>query len=446
MNQSFLEKAKKTSIMTKILFIGILMLILLIPLGMITDLTYERESRFNDAVWEVSDKWGSQQQVIGPILSIPYFTETRDKDGKIQRTEDIATFLPEKLEVTGNIIPEVRSRGIFDVVLYKNALDFKTQFEFPKIADLNLQENNFLWDQATVSLGIPDMRGIKEDLSFNWQNQTLNFSPGADNFKLFSSGIHGKIPNLLTQRADSYELNFKINLNGSQEFEVAPIGKETTVAINSNWENPSFIGAFLPSEHDISEEGFTSNWEVSYFGRGYPQQWKNLSSGSVRETVVNSMFGVKLLIPIDFYQKNTRSIKYGILFILLTFTTFFLFEVLNKLKIHPLQYLFVGFSMCVFYLLLLSLSEHINFTGAYILSTIGTVSLISGYCMKILKNKARGLIMCLLTSLIYIYLFILLQLEDYALLIGSLSLFGVLATVMYLTRNIDWYQVKEERS
>ncbi|MDP3975907.1 MAG: inner membrane CreD family protein, partial [bacterium] len=202
-----------------------------------------------------------------------------------------------------------------------------------------------------------------------------------------------------------------------------------------------FMGGFLPAESNLSDKGFTAHWSVYSFNRGFPQQWTTASPSLPRGALQSSEFGVDLLTTVNTYQQNSRSLKYAMLFLLLTFTSYFLFEVLSKMRIHPLQYLFVGFAMCVFYLLLLSMSEHIAFLSSYLISSAATVVLISLYSVWVLRGKLRALLMAFLLTFIYGYLYVLLQLQDYALLIGSLSLFVVLALVMFLTRKLDWYEV-----
>jgi inner membrane protein len=223
-----------------------------------------------------------------------------------------------------------------------------------------------------------------------------------------------------------------------------PVGKKTSVNLSADWPDPSFNGAFLPIQHDISDIGFQATWQVSHLGRSYPQYWTTQNQPEI--DFYSTEFGVDLLLLIDFYHKSERSVKYGILFILLTFMTFFLFEVLNHRSIHPLQYLMVGSALCLFYVLLLSISEHLGFVTAYIIASASTIVLITAYATKVLHNTQRAGIMGLALTGLYISLYVLLHLQDYALLFGAVGLFLILAGVMFITRNIDWYAVNLQTS
>lgn len=229
-------------------------------------------------------------------------------------------------------------------------------------------------------------------------------------------------------------------LKGVKELEFIPLGADTKVEINSSWNSPGFIGSFLPEKSSISDDGFNAEWKVSSFGRSYPQHWSG-DSLSFRD-IESSSFGVRLFDSINFYEKITRSAKYAIMFIVLTFLAFFLFEVFSKLKIHPLQYLLIGISLVLFYLLLLSLSEHIGFLFAYLTASVATITLVSVYSLSLLEKSIHAFIIAAILSALYTYLYILLQLESFSLLIGSVFLFAIIALVMYLTRKIDWYSTE----
>jgi inner membrane protein len=225
------------------------------------------------------------------------------------------------------------------------------------------------------------------------------------------------------------------------------VGKETRVSLSSSWPSPSFIGSYLPLSHEVTNAGFQAKWNISYFGRGYQQYWKSdkVNYPNLQDSMLNSSFGVKLLLMVDHYHKTLRSVKYAVLFILLTFVAFFLFEILSKIKVHPFQYLLIGFAMSIFYLLLLSISEHLDFSYTYIIASVATIALITGYSSWILMQKKKSLVVALLLILLYAFLYILLQIEDYALLVGTLVLFIILGIVMIVTRKIDWYTIRLNR-
>ncbi len=227
-------------------------------------------------------------------------------------------------------------------------------------------------------------------------------------------------------------------MQGSEQLEFLPLGGETKVDIKSRWSSPSFTGAYLPNTREVTD-GFSANWSISSFGRSYPQQW--VDGETDQQTILNARFGVSLIQSVDFYTKIDRTIKYAVMFIAITFLAFFLFEILSKIKIHPFQYLLVGFALALFYLLLLSFSERFGFLPAYVISTMATIGLIASYSAKVLKANKKASIVSALLALLYSYLYVIVQLEDLALFYGSILLFALLALTMYLTRNIDWYRI-----
>lgn len=425
----------KNSVTLKLFFIGFLVLLLLIPTFMVQGLIFERSYRADTAKAEVSDKWGRSQTISGPILTIPYKFHYRNQWNKITGTNiRYAHFLPDALDIDGEIMPEVRSRTIFDVILYTADLKLTGYFE-PSFADV--APRDVLWKNAYISTGLTDMRGLKETPSIKWNEDSYELSAGSIDAKVFETGLSTRLSGLKAKKKYDFSLDLKVN--GSEQIDFIPMGKTTEVSMKSTWSTPSFNGSFLPTDHKITDEGFTANWKVLDLNRNFPQAWNNQTYPTYE-----SKFGLKLIMPVDAYQQTTRSVKYAVLFILLTFLTFFLVEVLKKLKVHPIQYLLVGFAIVLFYLLLLSLSEHLDFNTAYLIASIGTICIISFYSGAILKKKAFGFILGAILIALYIYLYVLLQLQDYSLLMGSLGLFLILAMVMYLTRKVDWYKINSQ--
>jgi inner membrane protein len=319
-------------------------------------------------------------------------------------------------------------------------LSFQGSFNRPDFGPWHVADKDVLWNDAFLTVGIPDMRAIQDAVKVNWSGETREFGPGAIGKGVFESGIqvplHGmKEP--LTSSTSSF--SFEVKLAGSKTLNFLPFGKETEVTLHSTWSNPSFVGAYLPSSHEISDQGFTAGWKVLHLGRNYPQQWLDME---VKPEALNeSAFGVNLLFPVETYQMTTRSAKYAILFILLTFVTFFFFEIFNKIRIHPVQYLLVGFALCLFYLLLLSLSEHFSFGLSYLVAAIATVTMVTSYSLGVLKAGKRAVLMGAVLGGLYGYLYILLQLQDYALLMGSFGLFFILGLIMFITRKLNWYRI-----
>jgi len=429
----------------KMMMIALLMLLLLIPVAFISSIIDERQSTNRLAVAEIGHSWGDPQKIIGPILVVPHKVRMSDDKGIQHVVIHRAFILPDELKIHGELTPEKRQRGIYETAVYRVSLKCSGEFSLDALSQLRIPPGDLLWDDAFLVVGIPDMRGITEAVRFSFASTDGQFSPGTQNVSLVPSGIHAQIEGPGHQNMEKpLRFSFSLSLNGSQELSFVPLGKETKVTVRSPWADPSFSGAFLPSQRHVTGDGFDATWAVSYFGRNYPQFWSSATTNlnAIDEAVQQSSFGVRLLIPVDFYHQVTRAAKYAILFVALTFLVFFLHEVFNPLRIHPLQYLLVGFALCVFYLLLLSASEYVSFGLSYLLGAVATVMLITGYTSVILKNKLRSLGMGLTLSGLYLYLYILLQIEEYALLIGSIGLFAVLAVVMYITRHVDWYGLK----
>ena len=432
----------KRSVTIKLFSIGFLILILLIPTAMLQSLIRERQDVRDSAIEEVSGKWGGKQIIGGPIITVPYLIQLKDKNGNIETDRRYAHFLPDLLNISGSVMPEKRTRGIYVVVLYNTLLHVSGKFSVPDFKETGVGESSFLPEEAFVSIGIPDLKGVNENVVMKLGESSLTFGPGIPNHDILVSGISVKCP---LSKVAGQDFSFDLNLNGSAHLSFIPFGKETTVKLKSAWGSPGFEGSFLPDERTVSDDGFTASWKVLQLNRNYPQQGLGSFIGNddgdnyKMDNDAFSSFGVKLLLPVDEYQKTTRSVKYCLMLIVITFLTFFFVEVLNKRRIHPIQYLLVGFAVCLFYVLLLSISEQLSFGRAYLIGSVAIISLISFYAKHIFRNGKLTLIFSGLLTLLYGFFYSLLQLEDYALLLGSIGLFIILATIMYLTRKVDWY-------
>ncbi len=427
-----------SSITVKIGVVGFLILILLVPTFMITDLIRERESRSFSVKEEIGFKWGNSQTIIGPVLTIPYWDYLKKKD-EVFKIRKHVYILPDQLKVNGEMTPEIRYRSIYKVAVYNSLLSLEGSFENLDIDQFKIPDENLLWDEASISIGITDMRGIKNDIKVLWKNQNLSVSPGVTaTGKLLHSGINSIVP---IEKGKSFNFKIEMDINGSKALNFVPVGGVTEVNLSSSWDNPSFSGAFLPDTREISEQGFNAYWKVLHLNRNFPQKW---ITENVR-SFYDSQFGIDLLMPVDHYQKSSRSAKYAIMFITLTFLSFFFSEILNKYRIHPIQYLLVGLALIVFYTLLISFSEQIGFNPAYIMSTAAIVILITSYSWSIFKRFKPTAIVGGILLLLYSFMFVVIQTQDFALLIGSVGLFFALAVIMYLTRNVKWFaEVQEE--
>ena len=431
--------AIRGSQMLRLLLIGFLVLLLLIPAAMIGGLVSERRARRAGAVDEVTAKWGRLQVMTGPALVIPY-VERRvelDKNGKQVVREEARhlTVLPETLAVRGEIESEVRHRGIFSVPVYRLKLEVSGRFVQPEFSDWNVEAADVRWDRAEIGVGISDARAIQERTDLTMSGRTIAFLPGTGTFNLTDTGIHAPLAG--APPAAAFDFTFPLVLNGSVGVYFVPFGRETAVTLKSNWPDPSFQGNWLPAKRTVTDKGFEASWSIPFLGRNYPQAW--ISEAKMDETVEASKFGLDLVTPVDEYRMAERSTKYAGLFILLTFATIWLIEVLGRVRVHPIQYLLVGAAMCLFYLLELALSEHLGFAPAYAVAGVAVVALIASYSLAALNSPRRAGIVGGLVAALYAYLYVLLRNEDYALLLGSVGLFLMLAAVMYLTRRIDWH-------
>ena len=431
----------KNSLFLKLLVSGVLVLLLLVPLALVRGVIEEREKRSAGAVAEVTSTWGGAQTVVGPVLSVPYRTFRVDEKGRRHTCTNRALFLPDRLEVTGELSPEIRQRGIFQVVLYRGDLVLSGTMPHPDLSPLVPADAEVLWSEATLAVGLSDTRGVKEKLSVAWDGKELPMEPGTAGSPLSDTGVHLPLHSLSTGPAADHPFRLRLRLQGSGSLSVAPLGAETVALLRSPWKDPGFVGAFLPDRRSIGAGGFTAEWRVSSFGRSYPQGWttESVNADARSAAIGGSSFGVRLVLPADHYQRALRSVKYAVLFVVLTFVAFFLFELLASLRLHPLHYLLVGAALALFYLLLVSLAEQLGFPLAYLAASAAIVGLVGLYAAAILGRRLRGLAIGGLLAALYGSLYVVVNAEDYALLLGSVALFVVLALVMWLTRKVDWW-------
>ena len=415
------------SITLKMIGIGCLVGLLLLPSSMIQSLIKERKERSSQVIGEISTKWAHDQTIAGPILAIPY-----------QSPENIVKYLhvlPDELAMSGTLLPEIRYRGIYKAVLYTTELQIQGYFTVPDIEAFHLTSDSVFWSEAILALGISDLRGITKKVETMFNNQALTMKAGIRSPQVLSSGVSTPVDVPVTRR--SLPFNIKVKLNGNRTINFVPVGSITSVSLSSNWDSPSFGGTALPVERTVNQEGFSAAWHVLEVNRNYPQIWFD-----TEYALTPSAFGVSLVIPVDIYQMSTRAVKYSFLFVLLTFAVFFVSELLNNTRIHPIQYLLIGLAILVFYTLLLSLSEHVNFPIAYLIAGIGVTGVITAYAQAIVDRWPFTLTVLGLLASLYGYLYVLLQLEDYALLSGSIGAFVILSVIMFVTRRIDWYRIR----
>ena len=425
---------KKESATLRILIISAIVILLIIPNFMIQSLITERQQYRLDAISEISNSWAGAQIVAGPIISVKKKKEIKDKDGKVHFRTESSHYLPEKLEIDADVQPEIRYKGIYELVLYKSKIKMKGQINLSKLRERFPADD---YDEIYISFNVSDLRGIQKDVTLKLNGKEYSLTPGLKN-KIFRDGFYTDIQ-LDKDTLQNFEID--INLNGMENLEFIPLGKYSEININSPWNNPGFFGAFLPESRKINEDGFNAKWIVNYFNRTYPQEWHNDNYD-----VFPSAFGVKLLIPVDEYQKTMRMTKYSLMIIVLTFLSFFLVEVFSKKIIHPIQYLLVGLALIIFYSILLAISEYVVFQYSYLISSLMTILLIGFYVKSIYSSKQIASIITGMLAMFYGFMYVILQLQDYSLLLGNIALFIILALVMFFTRKVNWYDVFSSKS
>ena len=448
----------------KLVAIGVLCILFLIPSAMVLELIHERSYRQNDAIQEVSTKWGSSQTVMGPILTLPYTVyDIQDRQSYVH----YAYFLPQTLSISNDMTTEIRSRGIYDVPLYETDTMLTGTFLPPNVRVLGIDPAQVLWDQATLSLGIPDLKGVTKPITFTWNTQVATFEPGAEKVSFLSSGVSAPVTIALAESsldvlATEYQFSVDMTLRGSQSMYFYPLGKQTKVDVRSDWPYPSFDGAFLPKERSVTETGFHATWQVLDINRNFPQQWTSRDHVSfsyvpssqqqhqewygdeedfvMREETGGSSitsdsgFGIEFFIPVDVYQKTERSAKYAFAVVSLLFITIFFIELVVKKSVHPLQYILIGLALIIFYTLLLSLSEYIPFGYAYLISTVAIVSMIGLFLRSLIQQTKLTCVGAGVITVLYGFMYVIIQSQDYTLLIGSIGLFIILAILMNVSR------------
>ena len=422
--------ANKT--MIKGLITGALILIMMIPTVFVSTLVTERQQRQQEVVKEVSSKWASEQTLSGPYIYIPYSITEEDKDKKPVLVQKHLLLLPDNLSVTGTISPEIRPRSIYKVLLYRSRLQASGNFKFriPKEIDpasLRLQD-------AKICFGLTDFKGIEEKMTIDFNGTSNELSPGLPVADVDENGLSAPVTINAADLDKSMDFTMQVKIKGSEQLHFVPLAGNSQFALQSAWSNPSFDGNNLPAERKVDDSGFTAKW---MFNKA------NLPFGTVLQGAAfdkkNFAFGVSMLQPADQYAKTMRSVKYAILFIGLTFSLFFIVELMQKKPVHPVQYVLVGLALVIFYTLLLSISEFILFDQAYWVASAATILLITLYAKSHFESwKTAALFGGVLTGL-YGFIFVLIRLEDTALLVGSIGLFLVLALVMYASRKISWY-------
>ncbi|AYL99209.1 cell envelope integrity protein CreD [Mucilaginibacter celer] len=427
----------KESATFKLIFIGILVLLLLIPSSLIHELITERSQRQEEVIREVSDSWSAKQVIKGPVLVIPYKKQFKLTDTTTRTTSGNIYVLPESLNIKAGLTTQILHRGIFDVAVYNTHIKVNGGFGHLNFENLGITPDQLLLNQARLEFGVGDLKGLKSDpVIKTTAGEKLSVNPDFDSELLFTNGLQAKL-NLSTGLPDQLPFAYDLDLKGSEDLYFLQLGKSTTVEAEGNWANPSFEGSNLPDERKVDSSGFKAGWHLLNYNRQLPQQW--IGDGSKHSNKLESnSFGVKLRLPVDQYQKTMRTSKYAVLIILLTFISLFLTEVIRKQAIHVFNYILIGTAMVIYYTLLLSFSEQVGYNAAYLIASISTIALISVFISSLLKNGKAALLFAFILTVFYTFIFVIIQLEDLALMVGSIALFMIIAILMYFSRKINW--------
>ncbi|WP_395022080.1 cell envelope integrity protein CreD [Dongia sp.] len=426
-------------------FLGLLMLVLLIPLNMIEGLVYERDNRKLEVDSEITSQWGGPQTILGPILVVPYRYVSEAGDAA-SGTPRLGTsqlyFLPKHLEIATDVKAERRAKSIYEVLVYGGTAHLTGDFAGLSKPRADVAPEMIDWSAARLLIGIADPSAIR-----SMTIAVADQAPVAEDALQRDAGLSSSLAlaaSLSTlDLAKPVGFSIAIDFRGSSALRFAPIADVTRVSLKSDWPHPDFSGRSLPDERNIGAQGFDATWSLGALTRGFPATWRLGEANP--ETLWNTTVGVTFVEPGDVHQQTDRILKYGVLVIALTFATIFISGLFGGKKVHPIQYLMVGAALCLFYLLLLSLSEHIAFLHAYVIASAADIGMIAWYAWRTMSRKLGYAVAVILTA-VQAYIYDLLQMDDYALLAGTVALFVALLAAMIVTRNIDWYRIGKERA
>ena len=438
----------------KLLFIALLGLGLLIPLVMISELVHERSRRKQEVGMEITSKWGRSQEVSGPVLVIPYEKEITSKVNEGGQVKTVVSYetaylhlLPNKLQVSQDVTPEARRRGIYRSVVYTSETRMTGDFAALDLQKEGIRAEAVAWDKARLVLGVSDLKGLSAFPEVIWEGKVLE--AGNLPLALFRENLAAPV-NLAASGQTTGAFSIKLSLRGSDYIRIAPLGRENEIRVKGDWGSPGFDGNYLPTDRKVTPDSFEARWVIQSLDRKIPQQWTNSvvslpaeyagEKSVVESPYVPQVIQVSFPDGVDLYQQTERTIKYGVLVIVLAFLALLFTEILRQTPFHIIHYGLIGAALVIFYTLLLSFSEHIGFNAAYLAAFVATNGIISWFVKSISRSGLTAGIFAGILTLFFGFNFVLMQLEDYALLVGSVGLFVILATLMYLTSRINWLE------
>jgi inner membrane protein len=427
-----LQPAGKNAVIIKLAIITALILLLLIPSSWIQSMITEREYALQTTQNSTANKWSKAQTFMGPVLVVPY-THTDGKNGTI--TQNVY-LLPENLNINAKVKAEVFHRGVMDATVYQSKIQVTGNFIRSALIQNGIKPEELQTDKAYVTFGLSDLKGLKSNPVIHLQEQTVNVQPIFSEHALFDNGLQG---NIKLPDTEQISFNFTLDLNGSEALNFLHTGKTTDVIVTSDWKSPAYSGNYLPDRHSADTSGSSAHWRVLYYNRPFPQQWtSNDTLLKSNKAATEGTFGVKFQLPVDQYRKTMRTTKYSSLIILLTFVSLFLTELIRKQNIHVFNYILIGAAMVIYYTLLLSFAEHVGYDWAYLISSLATISLIAWFTSSLMHNRSVALLFGAILTFFYGFIYVIIQLEELSLLIGSIALFFIVAMLMYFSRKINW--------
>ena len=440
----------KNPLLAKCLALIVVALVIVIPLSMIKMKISERAEARDSARMSVAASWTGEQQIMGPIIAIPYersvqLAVTKDQGVEFKQKKQFTYryVVPALLAVDAKIDAEERYKGIYKIPVYTTALDFSGQFLAKDIRDainaLKQRADVLRVDKPRLFWGISDPRGINHVSDLVLRKQKFTLSAGALS-GWQDLGVHTDLDETVWQGSQPLTFEFSMTVRGMHQVNFLPVARQNDFSLTANWPHPEFIGSFLPTSRRIDNNGFEAHWQINSFASNIEERLKSCELSVCSHWDLATM-GVRLVDPIDVYLQSERAVKYGFLFVALIFVAFFMFEILKTLRIHPVQYGLVGVSIAIFFLLLIALAEHMSFASAYLLATFASILVMAGYLRSFLGEWQPALGFSTILAVLHGLLYMIIQSEDYALLMGALLCFSVLAAVMYFTRNIDWYNL-----
>lgn len=432
----------RNRIFLKLLVLGGISVLLLVALSSIGGITRERKQRFHGVQQNIAESYAGPQRIAGPVFLVEYRERwtgklyNKEKDSWYEKEMDAlrtATVFPGQLYYDGSLYVQERYRGIYKANVFQSMGRIEGSIELPALESLRKEQASSVeLVSAKACLLVSDPRGISYVPTFEWNGEALDILPGSG-LKADGRGIHADLPDVEVLSGQEVDFALDLDIHGMGRFEFVPIGSDNWIRLESPWPHPSFTGDFLAVDRAVSAEGFVAEWNVNGLACSAQQ---DMAAGKLAQM---QRFGVELVDPVNPYLLADRALKYGFLFVFITFAAFFLFELVKELRVHPIQYGFVGLAQALFFLLLLSLSEHIGFGLSYLIASAATIDVVTIYLCSVLKGFKRGLLFGGVLALLYGALYALLQSEDHALLAGSTLLFGLMALAMMLTRKLDWY-------